>query len=114
MRLINQKNDAVLADSVKITGSFAGRLRGLMFSHSFPVEYGALIVTPCNSVHTMFMRYPIDVLFVDRSWRVLHCCHMLIPWRISRIVRGASAAVELPAGTLARSFTRKGDILSHQ
>jgi uncharacterized protein len=114
MPLINLKSEAVLADEVIIAASFAGRLRGLMFSHSFPDGYGALVMTPSNSVHTMFMRYPIDVVFVDKSWQVLHCCHMLLPWRISRIVRGAAAAVELPAGTLARSFTRKGDILSHQ
>ncbi len=112
MSLLNLNRETVLAENVKVARSFLSRLRGLMLSRSYPTEFGALIITPCNAVHTIFMSYPIDVLFVDKKWQVLHCCHILNPGKLSPIVRGAYAAVELPAGTVVSSYTQKGDVLS--
>ncbi|MBS4021930.1 MAG: DUF192 domain-containing protein [Dethiobacter sp.] len=112
MSLLNVQTDTVLADKVGFADTFLKRLRGLMFSSTFPREYGALVISPCNVVHTMFMNYPIDVVFVDKKWNVLHCFVMMTPGKLSPMVKGAYAAVELPVGTLVRSQTKTGDALT--
>ncbi|MDQ6747983.1 MAG: DUF192 domain-containing protein [Candidatus Dormibacteraeota bacterium] len=60
-----------------------------------------LWIEPCNSIHMFFMRFAIDVLFLDRSGRVKRVMLRLKPWRVSPIVFGARTTVELPAGTLS-------------
>ncbi len=59
----------------------------------------------------MFMRFPIDVVFLDSEGKVLRVYAPLKQWRSSRIVRGAKQTLELPAGTVAASDTRVGDLL---
>jgi uncharacterized membrane protein (UPF0127 family) len=58
------------------------------------------------------MRFPIDAVFVDRDWKVLHVCHGIKPWRVSRVVRRSKRVIELPAGTCAFTGTQPGDRLS--
>jgi hypothetical protein len=58
-----------------------------------------------------FMRIPLDVVFLDREGQVLRVYDGIRPWRISRIVRGAHTAVELPAGTLRLAAVEKGAVL---
>ena len=65
----------------------------------------ALILAPCSSIHTFFMRFAIDVLFVNNDGRVRRCIR-LFPRGASPIALGAFAAIELPAGTAAASDTR--------
>ncbi len=97
--------------ATRIEGAFrpADRRRGLLGrDHLDPGA--ALILAPCGSIHMFFMRFPIDVLFVRRDGRVTHAYATVRPWRL-RIGWGAFAAVELPAGAIARSETRAGDTL---
>jgi uncharacterized protein len=70
----------------------------------------ALILAPCSSVHTAFMRFPIDLAFLDRSGRVIKTSAVVRPWRI-RVAWRAFAVVELAAGHLDRSGTRPGDVV---
>ncbi|MBS4032426.1 MAG: DUF192 domain-containing protein [Clostridiales bacterium] len=84
----------------------------MMFSRSFPKTYEALIISPCNAVHTMFMFYPIDVVFVNEKLQVIHFCPVLRPGRFSPLVKGCRQVVELPAGTVAHTGTQIGDYLS--
>jgi uncharacterized membrane protein (UPF0127 family) len=72
----------------------------------------ALLIRPCSSVHSFFMRFPIDVVFLDREGVVLKVYAPLRPWRASTWVRGARQALEMPAGTLARTGTSVGDTLA--
>ena len=60
-----------------------------------------LWIEPCNSIHMFFMRFAIDVLFLDREGKVKRVLLTLKPWRVSPIVFGSRTVVELPAGTLA-------------
>jgi uncharacterized membrane protein (UPF0127 family) len=69
---------------------------------------GALVIAPCAAIHTCFMRFPIDALFVSRSGRVIKCCHSIFPWRIA-VAWGAFAVIECAAGTIHRSMTEAGD-----
>lgn len=71
-----------------------------MGRRDFAVGRG-LWIEPCNSIHMFFMRFPIDVLFLDREGQVKRVLLNLKPWRISPIVFGARTCVELPAGTLS-------------
>jgi uncharacterized protein len=70
----------------------------------------ALILAPCSSIHTFFMHFAIDVLFVKKDGRVAKIYPALPAWRIA-IALGAFAAIELPAGTAAASGTRSGDLV---
>lgn len=70
---------------------------------------GGLIIQPCNSVVSFFMRFPIDVLFIDRDGKVCYLLPNMVPWRASRIVRQSKLVVELPMGTIASSGTQLGD-----
>ena len=86
------------------------RLVGLL-GRSGLDEGDGLWLEPCDSVHMLGMRFPIDVAFLDREGRVLRTAESLRPWRATWPVRGARCALELPAGTLRRTGTQAGDQL---
>jgi hypothetical protein len=67
-----------------------------------------LWIVPCEAVHTFFMRFPIDLLYLDRARRARKVRHAVRPWRISGCWR-AHSVLELPAGTLAATGTSAGD-----
>lgn len=106
MRLRRSSDDALLCDRLSLGESFAERLLGLMGRASLAEGEGLYLKT--SSIHMMFMRFPIDALFVARAdqsgaRRVVAMRPQLPPWRgIVLHVRGAEAVVELPAGTLSR------------
>jgi len=93
-----------------IASSFVARLRGLMLTASLAPGTG-LLFPRTSSVHTHFMRYPIDVVFLDAEGRVVSIRRGLRPWRFASC-RGASSVLELPAGTSARLALAEGDVLS--
>jgi uncharacterized membrane protein (UPF0127 family) len=99
-----------VAAHVEVAGSFLRRGLGLMFRRELPEGHG-LAITPCSSIHMHFMRFPLDVAFLDAEGRVVRAYHGIRPWRISRIVRGARSALELPAGTLAAAGVERGTVL---
>jgi uncharacterized membrane protein (UPF0127 family) len=84
------------------------RLRGLLGQP--PLRSGqGLLLRPCRGVHTCFMRYAIDALFLDEAGVVVELARGLRPWRLSPVVGGALATLELCAG--AATATRRGDQL---
>jgi len=82
------------------------RLRGLLGRSDLPAGEG-LLLRPAGSIHTAFMRFPIDAVFLDRADRVLKVAHELPPWRMAGC-RGARAVLELPAGEAAKQGLRAG------
>ena len=82
------------------------RLRGLIGHSLKPGE--ALLLFSCQAIHTIGMREPIDVVFLNHNSLILHEIHSIKPWRLSRFVWGAAVVIELPAGTLRRSGTLPG------
>lgn len=66
-------------------------------------------LTPFLWMHMFFMRFPIDIVFLDRNGIVLKINHHLRPWRVSSLVFGARQALELVAGSVAQSGTQTGD-----
>jgi uncharacterized protein len=99
-----------IASSVEMADSPWRRFLGLMGRRELPSGSG-LFLRPCNSIHMFFMRFPLDVAFIDSDGRVLRAYHGIRPWRMSRLVRGAKAAIELPSGTLKRSGIDAGSVL---
>ena len=73
------------------------RLIGLLGRQALARDHG-LLISPCNQVHTCFMRFPIDVVFLDKTDRVLRVCAGLTPWRLSPLVFRARSVLELAAG----------------
>ena len=80
------------------------RNKGLLGRRS--LEQGsAMILAPCSSVHTFFMKFPIDIIFVARDGRVVKMCERCHPWRLA-LGPGAFAVIELPAGAVEPSGTQ--------
>jgi uncharacterized membrane protein (UPF0127 family) len=92
----------LLADHVAWTRGPLQRARGLIASDP-PARGECLIFERAAQVHTCGVRYAIDVLFCDKDWIVLHAVRAMVPWRVSRWVRGSRYVVELPSGTLDES-----------
>jgi uncharacterized membrane protein (UPF0127 family) len=110
MRVTNSRNGNVLAEDCMVASSVVARAVGLLGRSSLPAGEG-LLIRPCSGVHAFFMRFPIDVLLLDAGGRVLKAYAPLRPWRATALVRGAKQALELPAGTIARSDTQVNDSL---
>jgi uncharacterized membrane protein (UPF0127 family) len=102
---------ATVAGEVAVADNPWRRFMGLMGRRELPDGSG-LYLRPCSSIHMFFMRFPIDVAFVDNDGRVVRLYHGLRPWRMSRVVRRAKAAIELPSGVLARAGVDVGDVLT--
>ena len=107
----NQTRHTIIAETVEIADSYWKRLTGLMGRPNLPPGQGLWIV-PCNDIHSCFMRFEFDALFLDKDHRVLFMIERMKPWRISKIVRGGKVVLELPAGTIATSNTEVGDQLT--
>lgn len=98
----------VVATAVRRADSFCLRLQGLMFRRLLHPGEG-LLIQPCKAVHTHFMRFPLDVVFLDGDNRVVHVIRGMAPWGQSPYVKEAAAVLELAAGTAA---TAPGDLLT--
>lgn len=108
-RIINQRNNEVIATEVVAAFDSAARRTGLL-KHEWLRDGSALVIAPTNAIHTFFMRFEIDVAFVRRDGVVVKVRHAMPPWRMAAALRG-HAVIELPAGTLARTQTVPGDAL---
>ncbi len=93
--------------------TFLSRFRGLMGRATLPPGRG-LLLTPCNSVHMCFMRFAIDVIYLDADDRVLKVVQNLWPWLGLSLCPGARAALEVTAGEAARLGIEKGRRLLRQ
>ncbi len=110
VEVYNVTRGTVLANAAAVADTWTSRVKGLLGRDGLEPGEG-LIIDPCNSIHTVFMRFPIDVLFVARGGRVIRLLEHLRPYRITGIVFGARYVVELPAGTVAATSTQAGDQL---
>ncbi|MFH1458423.1 MAG: DUF192 domain-containing protein [Candidatus Omnitrophota bacterium] len=111
MKIINKTKNTVLAEEAVIADTLFKRLKGLL-GRRYLREAEALLITPCNSIHTLFMHFAIDVVFVDKACKVVKTIPYLKPFRITRPYFKADFVLELPAGTIASSSTTPGDTLS--
>lgn len=105
---INFKENNIAQDVV-VADSFFARARGLMFRKKMD-NFDGMLITPCNSIHTFGMFFPIDVIFLNKNFEVIKVMEGLKPNRMTLLYLKASQVLELAAGTLAGKVT-KGDCL---
>ena len=106
----NQTRNTVLADSADVADSSAKRRTGLL-KHGGLAPGQGLWIVPCESVHSFFMKFAIDLVYLDRKHKVRKVRHSMAPWRMS-ICLSAHSILELPAGTLEATGTQAGDQLA--
>jgi len=110
--LLNRSKQTVLASEVELADTSWTRMKGLLGQTSEDFKTGkGLWITPSQGVHTIGMKFPIDVVYLDKGHRVIHLSHSLPPFRIAAIRLRARSVIELPAGTLAQTQTSVGDVL---
>lgn len=107
MKLVNLSNETVIAEQLKEAYHFFNRLRGLMFTDKLASGTG-LHIKPCRSIHTYFMNYPIDVLYVNEGNIIVAIEEVLEPGKTGKRYADAYSVVELPAGTLRETGTDVG------
>jgi uncharacterized protein len=103
------RTDGGFVCRARVAKSFVSRLRGLMGASDLPAGQGVLF-PGTSSVHTHFMRFPIDVVFLDDERRIVAIRPALRPWRIAS-AKGARSVLELAAGECARFGLAEGDVL---
>ena len=96
--------------TVEVADSFFNRLRGLMFRKHLEVGHG-LLITSCNSIHMMFMRFAIDVVYLDKDYTIIKIVRNLRPWLGVSICLSASSALELNSGEAQRLNLQVGQKL---
>ena len=109
-RIMADGSNCLLSDHIRTADSFFGKLFGLMFSAPLKESEG-LLIDSCNSIHTFWMRYPIDILFLDSGNRVIRFFEDLKPFRVTPFIRGAAKAVELKSGSVNACLIKAGDRL---
>jgi uncharacterized protein len=107
--LVNERTHAAIATDVVVAETRASRRRGLLGRDRLDPS-SALMLTPCLAVHTAFMRFPIDIVFLDRDGVAVKLVTDVRPWRLAGATR-AHSVIELAAGSLRRHAVALGDRL---
>lgn len=94
-RIMTNKKPAI---ELYVAGSFLERLRGLLGTQTLAAHTG-LLLTDCHAIHMFFMRYALDIVYVDADFRIVKIVSDLRPWHISGCCK-ARHVIELPAGTV--------------
>lgn len=100
----------MLATRAEVADTSAKRRTGLLKHQRLESGEGLWII-PCESVHTFFMKFAIDLVYLDKNKKVRKVRHAVPPWRASACF-SANSILELPAGTAKETGTQPGDQLS--
>jgi len=101
--------DKIISKDILIADTLVTRLIGLMFKKQL-IGADGLLLNPCNSIHTFFMRYSLDIVFINSENRVVKIIRKIKPWRMTWIYFSAKKTLELPAGKLPADL-KEGDVL---
>lgn len=107
-KAINVATGEIIADKVRIAQDFKSRSIGLLDRHSLN-ENEALLIKPCASIHTFFMKFPIDVLFLSKEGNIVKIEHSLKPWRLSGCLLGCFMVLELQPGKILKTTIKIGN-----
>jgi uncharacterized protein len=108
--VLNRTRGAQVVTRLEVADTFWSRFRGLMGRNVSSFRSGdGLWIIPCSGVHTCFMNFPIDVLYLDGNRRVVHIEERLKPWRVGRMNLRTHSVLELPANTARETGTTIGD-----
>jgi len=110
MKVINRTNNCIIAEKTIIADNIFSRFKGLLGKNTLNTGE-ALLIKPCNSIHSFGMRFSFDAIFVDKNNQVKHIIKNMKPCRISPIVLSACLTLELPSGTAEKTGTKIGDYI---
>jgi len=110
MKACNVKNGKELSGNVEVADHFFKRMKGLLGKNALRVGE-SLWIKPCMSIHTFFMKFPIDVIFLNKKDHVVAAIKNLKPNRLTRLYPKAVSVLELPAGTIEKTSTIVGDMI---
>jgi uncharacterized membrane protein (UPF0127 family) len=111
MKLLNLDTNQVIAEQVKEAHTFWTRFKGLMLTNSMPDNL-ALHISPCPSIHTFFMRYGIDVLYVNDKNQIVGLEENLAPGKTGKRFSKVLSVIELPAGKIKTTSTAVGQTVA--
>lgn len=94
----------------RLANTFWTRLRGLLGTSSLVREEGLILVGE-KSIHTLFMRFPIDVIYVDKNYKVIRTDINMVPYRLGPFIAQSAYVLEMPVGVIAETATQVGDQL---
>jgi uncharacterized membrane protein (UPF0127 family) len=109
LKIRNLTRQTELACCVETANTATTRNKGLLGRTGLP-DGGGLWIVPCESVHTFFMKFPIDLVYIDRNKKVKKVRSSVGPWRLSACF-SAHSILELPAGAANHAETQRGDQL---
>ena len=104
----NATRGTIVAEQAEVADNVLTRLRGLLGRKGL-ASGGGMVIRPTNQIHTFFMQFPIDVIFLDKKGAVLLVMPDMGRGRISPLVRHGKMVIELPVGVIAASQTQRGD-----
>ncbi len=106
----NATRQLYLATELRVANTHASRFVGLLATSAGEFVSGkGLWIVPCRGVHTLGMRFPIDVIYLDSNSTVIHVEQSLQPWRIAPVRLSAASVLELPSSTVTQTATQLGD-----
>lgn len=111
MKVTNITKNCLIADKVASAHGLFSRIKGLLGRKGLDEQEG-LFIKPCTQIHTWFMRFPIDVLFIDKNDVVIHLINDMRPFRISGLYFASKGVLELASGVINRTKTEVGDSIT--
>ena len=106
--ILNTTKQTVLGERIRVAETALSRMVGLLRDRGLEPGCG-LLIYPSQAIHTVAMRFPIDVVYLDRDGTVVHISENLQPWRFARVCLEAASVLELPRQALAATGTVVGD-----
>ena len=108
MEFLHKKTNFSFGKDIRHANTMFSRMKGLMFSKEMIGD--GLILDPGNSIHNCFVRFPIDVIFLNNDFKIIKILRSFKPWRFSWIYFKATKVLELPEGKIPLDIT-EGDYL---
>ncbi len=110
VKFICKNKNMTIGERIFIASTFLERLKGLMFDRSLGEDFDGMLIKQCNSIHTFFMNYNIDVLFLNKNLKVIKIIRGIKPWRMTKVYFSANQVLELKGGSLSSNIV-EGDLL---
>src|SRR3954453_2019411 len=107
-QVVDERTGQVVGSTVRAAEGLWGSFVGLMFKRELPAGHG-LVFRPARGIHTHFMRFPIDLIFLDKTNRVTKVREAMVPWRFD--FTNAAGVIEVNAGTARAADIQPGDQL---
>lgn len=111
MKVYNSSKNNLIADEVRVAQNFFTRSFGLLLKKSLSESEG-LIIKPCCSIHTFFMKFAIDVLFINKKNEIVALYENIKPHRILPIHLNSYYVIELPSGSISAKNIEKGNLIN--